>query len=121
VDQDLRPRSGRHRKRRAQSAHAIFCVSARNCWAGGTDGIALGGDPSFAEMLHWNGVKWSPSMIPDVGGTGPNANGSLHSIRCPSAADCWAVGEARVDGGNDADLILHWNGKKWTVAVGPPA
>jgi hypothetical protein len=72
-------------------------------------------------MLHWNGVKWSQSMIPDVGGTGPNANGSLYSIRCPSAADCWAVGEARVDGGNDADLILHWNGKKWTVAVGPPA
>jgi hypothetical protein len=95
--------------------NAIFCVAAGNCWAAGTDGIALGGDPSFGEMLHWNGAKWSPSAVPNPAGTGPNSTTRLHSIRCVSAANCWAVGSEQPSDGNAAEFILHWNGRKWLM------
>jgi hypothetical protein len=100
--------------------NAIFCVTASNCWADGTDGIQLGGNPSFGEMLHWNGAKWSQATIPNTAGNGANARSTLRSIRCVSAADCWAVGTAQPDGHDAAELILHWTGKKWTIAVGAP-
>ena len=95
--------------------NAVNCVSASACWAVGTYGIGLGGNPSFAEVLRWNGARWSKSMIPNPAGTGPNARSTLRSIRCQSASDCWAVGSEQADS-TTANLILHWTGKKW-IAV----
>jgi hypothetical protein len=39
-------------------------------------------------------------------------SGELTSVFCPSASDCWAVGD---DATKVADLneVLHWTGKKW--------
>jgi hypothetical protein len=47
----------------------------------------------------------------------PQPPTQLFGVFCPSAKDCWAVGEVR-HGSADANQMLHWNGKKWrSVAV----
>jgi hypothetical protein len=42
----------------------------------------------------------------------PQPPTQLFGVFCPSAKDCWAVGEVR-DGTADANQMLHWNGTKW--------
>jgi len=42
----------------------------------------------------------------------------LYGVFCPSAKDCWAVGQ-RSRGGQLANLVLHWNGKSWSESSAP--
>ncbi|HET7018328.1 MAG TPA: hypothetical protein VFI65_30700 [Streptosporangiaceae bacterium] len=96
--------------------NGINCVSARDCWAVGFDGIEVGGNPQFSEILHWDGATWSAAKIPNAAGSGSDARSALSAVRCVSATNCWAVGWEFPEGGKEVNQILHWNGVKWKVA-----
>lgn len=52
---------------------------------------------------------------PDPGGMSMHDLSQLFGIRCVTSADCWAVGSQVDGGGAFHDLILAWNGMKWSV------
>jgi len=69
--------------------------------------MALGGtEATGAATPSWSVVS-SPSPP-------ARANGALHAVACPSAAECFAVGE----GGDDAPLVGSWNGSAWSIRNG---
>lgn len=90
------------------------CSSTRNCWAVGQQTIEGAMAATTSEALHWNGKRWSLVPVPDPGGTGAGDSSILSSVRCPTAASCWAVGY-KTDGGPLENEILYWNGGKWSV------
>jgi len=76
------------------SLSGIAVLSAKNAWAGGYDNGGL--------LAHWNGVRWSYTVLKQIGG--------INAINAISPTDVWAVG-----GG----AILHWNGHAWSLAKYP--
>jgi hypothetical protein len=100
----------------------VSCVSATNCWAVGTDGMNAGNFSELNEALHWNGTKWTQVKVPNRGGTRNVRLNELSSVRCASAADCWAAGSAGLilpDSEILRNELLHWNGRKWTTVTVP--
>jgi hypothetical protein len=97
----------------------VWCVSRRDCWAIGTDGFANmdeeGVATSVNEIFHWNGDRWSAVPAPQPGGTKPNSDNSLTAVTCASAKSCLAVG-SYVGGSYLKNLLLRWDGTKWTKA-----
>jgi len=96
--------------------NGIFCPSATNCWAVGT---YFNGTAGLDEALHWNGSKWAQVAAPSPGGTGDGDFSVLLGGRCTAPADCWAVGYYSQAGGAQIDLMLHWNGAKWSKVTVP--
>jgi hypothetical protein len=104
----------------------VACTSRASCWAVGLYGaITKPSSSSVTELnlaLHWNGRTWAKVPVPNPAGTTPGQANAIGSVRCPSPADCWAVG---ADGTiSDAAFsvrneLLHWNGKKWGTATVP--
>jgi hypothetical protein len=94
--------------------YAVRCLDSADCWAVGD---YLKGHAWLGEALHWNGKKWSSTAVPASGGTGKNDLTELFDSTCTAAGSCWAVGEFGL--GYPApqkllNLVLHWNGKKWS-------
>lgn len=89
------------------------CTSSKNCWAVGTYGNSV--EAVLNQALHWNGKKWSLVTAPNPAGTSKSAVNVLISVRCPSAASCWAVGAFQKPGGHMQNEILYWHGKKWSA------
>jgi hypothetical protein len=88
------------------------CNSTRNCWAVGQHGVN-GSGVRLNDALHWNGKRWSRISTPNPAGTSSGDLNTLLSVRCPSAANCWAVGY-QAAGGAFQQEILFWNGGKWS-------
>jgi hypothetical protein len=59
----------------------------------------------------------SRAAVP-AGATAAPAYSVLYGVFCPSAKDCWAVGQ-RSRGAQLANLVMHWNGKKWSRSPAP--
>jgi hypothetical protein len=96
-----------------------------------------------ASVLHWDGTAWSAMASPEwallntVWGTGPNDVfaagfiGMLHwdgtrwstqsfaASSAPWFRGIWGSGpdDVYVYGDNNAGLIGHWNGKKWSISI----
>jgi len=103
----------------------VACASAASCWAVGYYGIDMTTttDESVVALtlaLHWNGRKWSLTRTPNPGGHSKNHVNALNAVRCQSVRDCWAAGS---DGAGSSfihrNLMLHWNGAKWTTRTVP--
>lgn len=89
----------------------VSCPGRLNCWAVG--GAALGATRQEPIAEHWNGRKWSLSVLPEPAGL---AADRLAGIWCPGATRCWAVGSAAHRAGAALrPLAEHWTGKKWSV------
>jgi hypothetical protein len=97
----------------------VWCTSPANCWAvGGYDKD----DASLSQALHWNGRKWSLAATPDPGGTVKGDFNDLSGVVCTSPVNCWAGGDygGEVDDNElSFNLVLHWNGQKWSHASTP--
>lgn len=93
----------------------VFCASGRDCWAVGFDEI---NDVVRNQALHFTGSRWSSVATPNPGGTAFDDHSQLAGVRCPSAADCWAVGTYVKDGAV-LTQALHWNGRKWSLVPTP--
>jgi hypothetical protein len=104
----------------------VSCTSAGNCWAGGFYGndVEVGNKESelaLNQLLHWNGKSWSLVAAPNPAGTKPDHASVVNSVRCASAANCWAAGAFGSIGKKleASDEMLHWNGKKWARVTVP--
>jgi hypothetical protein len=88
----------------------VAAISARDVWAvGGSNWFS----PSQPFIEHWNGKSWTQVAVPN-----PPGGGYLTSVAATSASNAWAVGlvgPGPGDGGPQAPLIEHWNGKAWTI------
>jgi hypothetical protein len=50
----------------------------------------------------------------------PGKNSHLNGVFCTSSDNCWAVGGYTPSTGNaELNQVLHWNGKKWSLASAP--
>lgn len=95
---------------------SVNCSSSKDCWAVGQTG-GTGGQPALNQALHWNGRSWSAISTPEPAGQGTGSRNDLNSIRCTSAANCWAVGSTEdvppTGPATGLNQALHWTGKKW--------
>jgi hypothetical protein len=97
----------------------VVCPAASDCWAAGQYGNA---GVSLNQLLRWNGSSWTPAKpLPQPAGTSDGALQELLSVRCTSAKNCLAVGDAGTSAGPAVfqDEALRWNGTKWSVLPVP--
>jgi hypothetical protein len=97
----------------------VRCLSATDCWA---VGLYLKGETWLAEALHWTGKRWVSTKVQAYGGTAQNDVTELSDSTCTAPNNCWAVGDyglGLTPPKKELNLILHWNGKKWTKAPSP--
>jgi hypothetical protein len=102
--------------------YAVRCLNAGNCWAMGA--TTKNNATYFAVALHWNGKRWSKQSVPQPGGKKVWDYTSLADSTCITAADCWAVGGYGYQYGDSlkgSNLVLHWNGKRWSKSTGIPS
>lgn len=98
----------------AADLESVFCVSDRDCWAGGRrprcEGKHRACHNEVDEVLHWTGGRWEQARLPK-----PTFNSeTLTAVACASRRDCWAVGPA-----GQRNQGLHWNGRNWLRASIP--
>ena len=98
-------------------------ASPTDIWVTGTKiGAAKGAWPMA--VSHWNGTKWTTSVLPSVPVRG-KTKGEPLSIVASSSADAWAFGYVPGPGGsivpNDGVVLYHWNGAKWSPVTFPYA
>jgi hypothetical protein len=68
--------------------------------------------------VHWNGHRWRQVTSPNAG----TGNNELTAIAAVSPDDLWAVGHAYDPDLNAyRTLILHWNGRRWSIVRSPNA
>jgi Galactose oxidase, central domain len=73
----------------------------------------LGADMALNDTWAWDGATWT-EQVPK-----PGVVGTLNSVTCTGARNCWAVGSPTT---GNSSFIYHWNGRSWTVVAsqGPP-
>jgi hypothetical protein len=92
------------------SLSAVTCVTEEDCWAVGVFGTDSqnGGDGLEHPLIeHYDGAAWTV-----VSSAKPLINGSLSSVACVGANECWAVGST-----SDGVLIENYSGAAWSVTV----
>ncbi|GAB3957428.1 hypothetical protein GCM10029978_000100 [Actinoallomurus acanthiterrae] len=98
------------------AASAVGASSPKNVWAVGT----YQRQPA---VMSWNGTSWKLVKTPKIKLAGTNARGILYDVLALSSKNVWAVGGLERYCGEDGDsicakpLIMHWNGRTWSVAV----
>ncbi|GAA4637810.1 hypothetical protein GCM10023196_093130 [Actinoallomurus vinaceus] len=98
------------------AASAVGASSSKNVWAVGT----YQRQPA---VMRWNGTSWKLVKTPKIKLTGSRAQGVLNDVLVLSPKNVWAVGGHERYCGEDGDsicakpLIMHWNGRTWSVAV----
>ncbi len=90
---------------------AVSALSPSDIWAVGYYSNRSGQKDL---ILRWNGTRWAQVTSP-----GPLGS-ALASVSAVSAADVWAAGTYVKDISNtlvDQTVVLHWNGKAWSVVT----
>lgn len=113
------PQPAGTRSGRQNTLYSVTCTSASNCWAPGVRGPHLMSS-TVNEMLDWNGKRWRSVKVPKPGGTGASANQYIEQVACTGASRCWGIGAyQRPSTDAEANAVIRWNGKKWTLAKTP--
>jgi hypothetical protein len=94
----------------------VTCVTPASCWAVGVLGRRDGSEHN--QVVHWNGRAWSRVSVPDPAVTTTTLN-ALYHVSCAAPASCWAVGARSSSLGFEHNQVLHWNGRKWSLASVP--
>ena len=102
---------------------AASAASPTDIWVIGTKtGAAKSAWPMA--VSHWNGTKWTTTVLPSVPVAGKNKGEPL-SIVASSADDAWALGYRQGPGGsivpNEGMVLYHWNGATWSPVTFPYA
>ena len=95
---------------------AVTSTSANDIWAAGNlVQDVVGGALSFNLFEHWNGTKWTPTLI------NTNAFEALTGVSAGAINDAWAVGWVAplTAGDTTTTLAIHWNGTEWTHVATP--
>jgi hypothetical protein len=89
------------------------CSSRRSCWAVGG---SFSNGAYLNELLRWNGTKFLRTKAPQPGGTGKKSLNFLYEVSCPSASECFTVGNvSRNQGISYRNEILRWDGRGWNA------
>ncbi len=100
---------------------AISALGPDDVWAVGfTQMLELDG-PADPLIEHWDGTRWAVSRTPR-----PAGFSMLMAVAAVSADNVWAYGDrnslgAGYGGGGDHPLVLHWDGRRWSVMSHPTA
>lgn len=89
---------------------ATLSLSPHDVWSVGGTGQP-GQTHGHTLIDHWDGTRWARVPSPDYPGVDVS---SLNSISGTAGSDVWASGGGASDNGDVFDLMLHWNGKKWS-------
>jgi hypothetical protein len=88
----------------------VAARSATDVWAVGATSQS---DDSQPLAVHWNGRSWTRFPTPAL-----KIGGYFNAVAGSSASSVWAVGRAGPGpglGDITAQLIEHWDGRRWTV------
>ena len=66
-------------------------------------------------ILHWNGSRWRQQAAPSPGAG--NRGDALVGVSVVSGSDAWAVGEYEPVSSHQSAMVVHWNGRRWSVAL----
>jgi hypothetical protein len=104
--------------------NSVRCVDAKDCWAVGSSKPPRQAENKLA--LHWNGRHWKLFAPPNPGGISSGSFSDLTDVSCPTAKDCWAVGDSGTINPVVTGPILkqvneawRWNGTKWRLVKVP--
>jgi hypothetical protein len=99
------------------TAYRVSAVSKNDVWAVGEN---TNNQPYAA---HWNGKKWTAAKLPKV--TAPKGStgfANFTDVTAVSKNNVWAAGRfyyiAPGKPGHNRTLLMHWNGKKWSLVIG---
>jgi hypothetical protein len=95
----------------------VSALSSRNVWAVGNRCAHFGQCIPRAQIIHWNGARWSPVSSP-----APNRFANhLTGVSAVSARDAWAVGVycTTRDCPRQHTLVVRWNGRRWSTVPSP--
>lgn len=87
------------------SVHDVAAVSTRNVWAVGSH--EAGDGARRAEIVHWNGSRWTWVAAPTYDG-----DSRFTSLAVVSAHEIWAVGTT-VDDRVATAIAARWDGQLW--------
>jgi len=93
----------------------VSVAAARDVWAVGAALPSGGQARTLAE--RWQGRGWRRVPTPDR----PSGVSFLNGVAAVSASDAWAVGLSRSPGGPARTLVLHWDGRRWSITASPNA
>ena len=98
----------------------VAATSARNAWAVGAYwNLKRAMYQTLIE--HWNGKAWRVQASPTPRNSDGPSLSELSAVAATSSTNAWAVGNYWGSSGPTAQtLIVHWNGKAWTVQPSPP-
>jgi hypothetical protein len=88
------------------SLSAISALSRTDIWAVGTNTNTT---PNLVLLEHWNGRRWQvmPSTV----------QGQLDGVAAVTPTDVWAVGVGGGKTGLAGAMIMHYDGKHWSVVL----
>jgi hypothetical protein len=95
--------------------NGVAVLSACDVWVAGFTEDSKLGERTLIE--HWDGSAWTVIPSPHPGNIS-----RLNSIRAFSPTSIWAVGEftrAQLPDAADKNLILHYDGTRWTTVRSP--
>jgi hypothetical protein len=93
----------------------VYAASGSDVWAVGVARSAA--RPARTLIEHWQGERWRVFPGPDS----LSGDSFLNAVVGVSPRDAWAVGLSRTPGGSARTLILHWDGRRWSVIASPNA
>jgi hypothetical protein len=89
------------------------CASPSDCWAVGGQFVGKLGNQPVGVILHYDGNSWSPAKLPLPGGA------AFNGVACPSASNCFAVGNRQTSPDAAHVLVEHWDGSSWSPMTAP--
>jgi hypothetical protein len=85
----------------------VTALGTNDVWA---SGYLDGSDGRIPYVLHWDGMAWSLTKTPTLGGT------ELFGIAALSATDIWVSGSDFSVTGLGLAVVEHFDGTSWSVA-----
>jgi hypothetical protein len=108
----------------ASGFYGVADLSPTDVWAVGYENPSAYSYRDVPQTLieHWDGYGWNLVPSPNKNPKAYLLTNWLFGVAGRSASDVWAVGYWTYypGSGTNRSLFLHWNGKKWRIASGPP-
>jgi hypothetical protein len=90
----------------------VAALAPDDIWAVGATGSSFSNQPL---VLHWDGQAWSVVPSPNPG----FRHNYLSGVAALRLDDVWAVGGVSMGVGTSQVLILHWDGRQWSLVPEP--
>lgn len=90
----------------------VSVLNQHDAWAVGSEQVVRGGEDQYPSIIeHWDGRAWQQAELPVDATTL-----ALMSVTATAPDDVWAVGSQ-----NRQPVVLHYDGREWSVMPGLPA